>query len=109
MPPIAEKLFCPLYRIEVLITEKVHTEKVHRKEIIKDLARIIGVTKYHIRKILNCQVGESGYLNVNQLSAVARYFNCSIDDLLSEDLHTSSFTSTGTPRTSAPVDSSDSI
>jgi hypothetical protein len=89
MSHIAQKLFCPLYRLEILISEKSNTDKVHRKKIITDLSELLGVTKGHFRKILVCQIGHPGYLSIKQLTDLAEYFSCTLDDLVNKDLQSS--------------------
>lgn len=87
---INEKVFTPLYRIDLMIYEKALEERRNKKIIRSEVAKTLDITDQHLYRVLRAKQGESGFLSVSQLSRLADYFGCKIDDLLnkdSKDLH----------------------
>ena len=83
MPPVAEKSFCPIYRLDYLITKKSFQDKVPQKEIRLQLCALLGdITLKHLWRIRRAQIGESGILSADDLIKLKEYFSCSLDDLV---------------------------
>ena len=91
MPPTVQRKIARLYRFSELINQKRDSENRPRREIIDDLCTLLEVSYDHWKKIHSCRQGESGFLSVNKLKLVALYFKCTVDDLLTQDLHSPSF------------------
>ncbi len=82
MPPIVQKKYCPLYRIDHWVTFKSYQDKQTQRSIyheIKDLLDISQITLWRIRRT---QVGEEGTLSTADLIKLKDYFNCTLDDLV---------------------------
>lgn len=83
MPPIVQKNFCPIYRLDYLITKKSYTDKVSQRTIRKDICSVLGgITLKHLWRIRRAQVGESSILSADDLIQLAKYFSCTLDDLV---------------------------
>lgn len=89
MSPISQAKNARLYRISSLIARKAESEGVKRSSIILELCKLLDVSRDHFYKIYRCRVGESGYLSVRQLTDIAAYFSCTIDELINKDLQSS--------------------
>jgi hypothetical protein len=82
-PPVARSVYCPRYKLDYLITKKSFSDKVTQKSILTELCTILGdITLKHLWRIRKNQIGESSILSADDLIILAKYFNCSLDDLV---------------------------
>jgi len=82
MPPIVQKNYCPLYRIDHWVTAKSYKDKQTQRSIYKELQDLLDISRITLWRIRRAQVGEEGTLSTADLIKLKEYFNCTIDDLV---------------------------
>lgn len=90
MPPSTTPKKERLYRLFFLIAAKEDKDGTTRKQIVEDLIQLLGVSKATFYQISNLSVeSDERKLSVQQLLALAGYFNVSIEELVNQSLITS--------------------
>lgn len=82
MPPIAQEKYCPLYRIDYLVTKKSYSEKRSQRSIYNEIITLLDISRPTMWRIRRFQQGHPGGLSTVQLITLADYFNCTLDDLV---------------------------
>lgn len=85
MPPIAQKKYLPLYRLDYLITKKSFIDRVSQKSIRDDICALLDISKGHLWKIRRVQAGSNGIISATDLIKLATYFSCTLDELVVRD------------------------
>jgi len=86
MPPIVQEKYCPLYRLDHLITEKSFKEKRTQQSIRKEIMQLLEISQITLWRARRAQVGGSGSpLSTADLVKLKDYFGCSLDDLVVTD------------------------
>lgn len=113
MPPIAQKKYCPLYRVDHWVTFKSYTDKQTQRSIYQELKELLNISQITLWRIRRTQVGEEGTLSTADLIKLKDYFKCTLDDLVTQDsedayLPTHSATSSSDEVDAVVVDSNSS-
>lgn len=82
MPPIAQKNYCPLYRIDYLVTKKSYAEKKSQRSIYNEICAMLDISKIRLWRLRRYQVGDPGGLSTVELIKLAEYFDTTLDDLV---------------------------
>lgn len=85
MPPIVQVKYCPLYRIDHWVTHKSYTDKRTQRSIYNDIKLLLNISNITLWRARRAQVGEEGTLSTADLIKLKDYFNCSLDDLVTDD------------------------
>jgi len=85
-PPASQKGNTPLYRLSILISEKAHRESRSQADIKKELATMLNFSRDHMYRVINTRMGDNGFLSITQLHMIMKFFSCTFEDLVTQDL-----------------------